>query len=373
MALQPIIPTRIVPSVVPEELSPRQVASEFRRRLADGATLRPAGTARRNPRRLLTLGYTPRHKLRLFDTSFYLSGVRQNEDIRFFVGYLVQDAASRPGREIFPRILYKDVSLIWRSASHFVRTNSDNWIGKGDLSVQVVDGEEIEASDESTTDLPLEVQDAFESLIRKPGRVPRDEKALGLVLRRGNEDRIEAYRDFTGPRRRAQANPRNLLNRGHSIARFTRRNDPASLRFVAGFGPDFARGLLERSTSKSSMYGGTVRRFRILSKNRKVQYLFMAGPKHVWIIPPQALTTQLSSYGVRTIDVTADDHLCLPGFEYHLDGEEDGASPLIDQIPPGFAGAVNEHDPSRSDASAWIDRMPVVREFRRKVLGKARV
>ncbi len=370
--MEPTIPTRIVPSVQPEPLGAAQVAREFHRRLADGAKLRPAGTAQRNPRRLLRAGYTPKHKIRLFDTTLYLTNVRQNEDIRFFVGYLVQDTPSTPGKTIHPRILYKDVSLIWRSASHYVRSHSDNWIGKGDVRVYVVGGEELIASDESTTDLPLEVQDAFESLIRRPGHIPRDEKALGLVLRRGHDDRIAAYRDFTDPRRRAQANPRNLVNCGRSIARFTRKNDPTSLRFVSGFEPDFTRGVLEVSTSKSRMYGGRIQRFRILSTNRRVQYLFMAGPKHVWIIPPQALTTQLSSYGVRTIDVVADDHLCIPGFEYHLEDEDDGASPLIDQIPPGFAGAVNERDPSRSDASAWIDGMPVVREFRRKVLEKAR-
>jgi hypothetical protein len=370
--VKPAIPSLIVPSVQPEPLSAAQVAREFLRRLADGAKLRPAGTTKRNPRRLLNAGYTPKHKIRLFDTTFYLTNVRQNEDIRFFVGYLVQDGASGAGKTIHPRIFYKDVSLIWRSASHFVRSNSENWIGKGDVRVYVVDGEELIASDESTTDLPLEIQDAFESLIRRPGRVPKDEKALGLVLRRGHDARIQAYRDFTGPRQRAQANPRNLVNRGRSIARFTRKNDPTSLRFVAGFEPDFARGVLAVSTGSSRMYGGKVRRFRILSKNRKLQYLFMAGPKHVWIIPPQALTTELSSYGVRTIDVVADDNLCIPAFEYHLDSEDDGASPLIDQIPPGFAGAVNEVDPSRSDASAWIDRMPVVREFRRKLLRKAR-
>jgi hypothetical protein len=358
--------------VEPEPLSGEQVARAFHRRLANGAKLRPAGTARRNPRDLLRAGYTPKHEIRLFDTNFYLTNVRQNEDIRFFVAYLVKDGPSRPGRTIHPRILYKDVSLIWRSASHFVRTHSDNWIGKGDLRTEIVDGEEIEVSDESTTDLPLEIQNALESLIRRPGRVPHDEKALGLVLRRGNEDRIEAYNDFTDPRRQAQANPANLVNDGRSIACFTRRNDPTSLQFVAGFEPDLDRGALERSTSKSSMYGGTVQRIRILSKNRKIQWLFMAGPKHVWIIPPQALTTQLSSYGVRTIDVVADDQLCIPGFEYNLDGEDDGASPLIDQIPPGFAGAVSEHDESRSDASPWIDRLPVVREFRRKVLERGR-
>ena len=96
----------------------------------------------------------------------------------------------------------------------------------------------------------------------------------------------------------------------------------------------------------------------------------MAGPRQVWIIPDQATTTQLSSYGVRTIDVVADDDLFLPGYEYH--GGENGELGA-DQIPEGFAGEISELDPSRADASPWLDRLPVVREFRRRVLGRRRV
>ena len=40
----------------------------------------------------------------------------------------------------------------------------------------------------------------------------------------------------------------------------------------------------------------------------------------------------------------------------------------MSQIPKGFAGAISEHDPSRADTSPWNDRLPVIREFRRKVL-----
>ena len=57
------IPTRIVPSVQPSERTPAQIAREFRRRLEGGARLRPAGEARRNPLRLLSLGYTPKYKI----------------------------------------------------------------------------------------------------------------------------------------------------------------------------------------------------------------------------------------------------------------------------------------------------------------------
>ena len=361
--MPPPIPTRIVPSARPAPLTPREVAGNFRLRLENGATLRPAGTARRNPDRLLSAGYTPKHRVDLFDTTFYLTNVRQNPDIRFFVGYVTRRGADA----IFPRIFYKDLSLVWRSASHYTRSARENWIGKGDLREYVENGLDYECSAESTTDLPLEVQTAFEGLSRMARRVRYDDVAVGLVLRRAPDDRIEAYEDFRGPRRRAQADPRNRVNRGRPVARFTRRGDPASLRFAAGFQPDFGRGVIEVTQSTSRLYGGRLRRFRILSANRKVQYLFMAGPRQVWIIPAQATTTQLSSYGVRTLDVVADDDLFLPGYEYH--GGEHGELGA-DQIPEGFAGEISELDPSRADASPWLDRLPVVREFRRRVLGR---
>src|SRR5262249_30199594 len=97
----------------------------------------------------------PRHAVRLFDTTFYLTDVRENADIRFFVAYVANDRD-----EIFPRLFYKDVSLVWRVATHFVRSARENWIGKGDVKVVVEGGHELLASAESTTDLPLEIQTA---------------------------------------------------------------------------------------------------------------------------------------------------------------------------------------------------------------------
>jgi hypothetical protein len=319
--------------------------------------------------RLLEAGYLPRHRIDLFETTYYLTDVRENDDIRFFVAYVTSRKPAAGRDALHPRIFYKDLSLVWRSASHFVRSRNENWIGKGDVRVSVEADEEVVTSAESTTDLPLEVQAAVEALSHGT-RARRDPAAVGLVLRRGPDHRIEAYRDFTDPRRRAAADPRNLVNHGRGIARFTRRNDPGSLRFAAGFEPDFARGILDVSASTSRLYGGRLRRFRILSSNRKVQYLFMAGPQHVWIIPAQAVTTEISSYGVRTVDVLADEELFVPGYEYHCEdcGEDGGPD---GQIPLGFAGEASAFDPSRADASAWLDRLPVIREFRRKVLARA--
>ncbi len=358
------IARQIVSSTQADERSERRIEREFLSLLDAGAKLVPVGTARKRPRALLRRGYMPRYRIDLFDTTFYLSRVRQNEDIRFFVAYLVQGSR----RQIHPRIFYKDVSLVWRSASHFVRSEQENWIGKGDVKVVRQGGEEWVESDEATTDLPLEIQTALESLIRRVSRIPTDHEAVALVLRRGPDDRVEPYRDFSGPRRHAQADRRNLVNGGRSIARFARRRDPTSLRIAKGYEPDFAAGILEVEESKSRLYGGLLRRYRILSRNQQVQYLFFAGPRQVWIGALQATTTELSSYGVRTIDVPADEDLLLPGYEYHFLDDAEDPPVFVSQIPKGFAGPSSEVDPSRADASPWLDRVPVIRQFRRQVL-----
>ena len=364
-----LIPTRIVPSVEPADLTPRQVTRHFCELIDSGAKIRPAGEARDDSTELLSSGYTPKYEVSLFDTRFYLTNVRQNPALGFFVAYVVQQRPTTGRTEIFPRIFYKDLSLVWRAASHLIATEDDFWIGKGDVRTVVQDGFEVTDCVESTTDLPLEMQTALETLNRKIRHARTDEEALFLVLRRAPSSRTAPYRDFTEPRRRAEADRRNLINGGRSIARFTRKNDPTSLEIVDGFEPDFAKGIVEVSETRSAMYGGKLQRFRILSRNRKVQYLFIAGPKHVWIIPPQATTTELSTYGVRTIDVVADEDLFVPGYEYHYFDDAADASEHFSQIPRGFAGEPSEHDNDRADASAWLDPIPVIREFRRKVLG----
>jgi hypothetical protein len=368
--LSGVIPTRIVPSVTPANMSPDEVASELRALIAAGARLRPAGEAKRTPTRLLAR-YVPAYKLDLFDTSFYLTTIRQNYDFRFFVAYVTQKPRAQGRFLIFPRIFYKDLSLVWRAATHFFASKTDFWIGKGDVATVIENGKRTTCSMEATTDLPIEMQSTLEDLSRRDGGVATDERAVRLILRRAPAERVQAYRDFTQARHSARAERRNLVNRGREIATFTRKGDPTSLRFVPGFEPDFARGILEETTSTSTLYGGVLRRFRILSRNRKVQYMFMAAPKHVWIVPPQATTTELSSYGVRTVDVVADDDLFVPGYEYHfMDDDEDPPS-LYSQIPTGFAGAACAHDDAKADASAWLDRLPVVREFRKRVLARS--
>jgi hypothetical protein len=366
------IPTRVIPSIEPSPATSRQVERAFRRLLERGARLLPDGTARAEPLALLADGYTPKHLLELFGHSFYLTNVRQNPLLRFFVAHVVPPRL--PGRRlsIHPRIFYKDVSLIWRCGSHVLSTEDDFWIGKGDVRVVEEDGHEFVHTVESTTDLPLEMQAALDVLMRRAHVIRRDEEVIARVLRNAPPRRIAPYRDFVEPRRRAAACRRNLVNGGRPIARFRRRHDPDSLVFTPGYEPDFSRGLLDVTRSRSASYGGELERHRILSRNRKIQFLFFSAPRHVWLAPPQALTTELSSYGVRTVDVVVDEDLCIPGYEYHYLDDPDHADSLHTQIPPGFAGEANGSDPDRADASAWLERLPVVREFRRRVLGRSR-
>lgn len=366
-----MLKSEIVESVQPAELTPGQVANEFRTLVASGLKIRAAGTARRKPLSLLARGYTPKYKLRLFDTTVFLTNLRYDDTFRFFVAYVMHGnsdlRASR--RQVFPRIFYKDQSLVWRCGTHLIRTEEDIWIGKGDLKSVVKNGEELVYSAEETTDLPFEIQPALDVISRRGGQVRRDTQAVDLVLRRAPDDRLEPYADFVAPRRRACSDPRNLINRGRYVATFRRENDPTSLGFVAGFEPDFDRGVLEVDHSKSRMYGGAIRKFRILSANRRIQYLFIAAPNLVWIVPAQALTTELSSYAVRTVDVQADEDLFVPGYEYHFVDDFEDPPQLFSQIPEGFAGQASEIDSSRADASPWLEKLPIIREFRRKLLG----
>jgi hypothetical protein len=353
--------------------SPAAVARAFRKLLADGMALRVAGAAKKRPMRLLSAGYAPRYRFELFGTRFFVSVVRQNPELRFFVAYVVQPRRRGPGLEAFARIFYKDLSLVWRAASHVAyAADGSIWIGKGAVREHRSGGYVMLESIESTTDLPLEIQTALENCSRATKKTRADAKILRQVLQAAPPSRIRPFPEFTQPRARAFANPANRIHGGRSIARFRRKGDPASLEFAKGFEPDFARGIVEVNRTKSHLYHGMLRRFRILSKNREIQYLFIAGKKQVWIIPPQALSTELSSFGLRLVDVVADEDLFIPGYEYHHFDEDADPPAFYSQIPKGYAGEPCVDDSNKADASPWLDALPVVKQFRRVVLGRGR-
>jgi len=183
-------------------------------------------------------------------------------------------------------------------------------------------------------------------------------------LRNAPSDRIWPYQDFEGPREKAMRVAANRINNNRQIGWFADSKDPASLQIEPGFEPDF-KAVIDVSLSRSKVYGGDIMKFRIASSNRRIQYLFVAGPQHVWLVHPQTLTVELSSYGLRTVDVFADEHMAIPGYEFF---DNSGSGEVDDQIPSGFAGPISPFDPDRADASPWNERMPVVREFRRSKL-----
>ncbi len=348
-----------------EEITPdldgARVRRRFRKLLSNGAEVRPAGEARHDPEGLLRR-YPPRFVVDFHDVRFFLSGYRHDEALGFFVGYVVHlPQNGKPVRRVFPRIFYKDSSLLWRVASHYVHDEHEYWIGKGDVRTIDVGDDEYVVSVEATTNLPYEVQAAFDTCSRGVAK-RRGDDAVELVLRQAATGRVEPFTDFTGPRRAC----RTSINRGRRVARLTRKNDPTSVKFVAGYEPDFRQGVAGLAHTNSVFFGGEIKKFRILSTNRQIQYMFFASPTHAWMNPPQALTKELSSFGVRLVDVEADDDLFVPGYEYHHVGEHD--SDEDSQIPEGFAGEPHPLDPSRSDASRWLDALPVIQEFRRVLL-----
>lgn len=222
-------------AIAPAALDEAVVGREFAALLAGGIPLTVAGRARSDPLRLLSWGYRPRYRCDLFGTRFYLAALRQNPDIRFFVAYVLPPAAVPRGRtRLHARLFYKDVSLIWRSASHVIAGTTGGWIGKGD----VVEVEEPEGtmlySDEASTDLPLEMQAALEALARRRPIVPTDHLAPVRVLRNAPPSRVCAYADFTTPLRRAAADAKQRINGGRPIAWFRRGGDPESLVIARG-------------------------------------------------------------------------------------------------------------------------------------------
>jgi len=364
-----LIPTAIVPSVALADLTPRAAQRGLRVLIDGGAVVRAAGRPEQARARLMRGRYAATTLVDLLGTRFYLTDYFQTPQLRFFVAYVVQRAGRSGGAAIHPRIFYKDGSLVWRAASHMVSSADEFWVGKGDVRVWSTRTMEHVKSAEATTDLPLEMQTALEVASRRTVRVRNEQLALELVLRNAPPDRLQAYADFVAPRRRAAAERRNLVHGGRRVAWFRDPRDPGSLTIVPGYEPDYRRGVVERATSTSVLYGGTLRRFRIVSVNRRIQYLFFAGPRQVWLANPQATTTELSSYGVRTIDVWVDDDLCCPGYEYHFVDDSVDPPGFHSQIPAGFAGPAGPHDPDRADASPWLDAMPIVREFRKRCLG----
>jgi len=359
------IPTETISNVTAEDKTPHQVGEQFRRLLTSGYQLKADGQAKLNPAKLLRTGYTPKYEIELFGTRYFLCNQRDAVGLKAVPAYVLQAPQWQRGKPtIYARVFYKDSSLVWRSVSHYINTPDEQWIGKGTVRFQQKRGRSEWASAEETTDLPFEMQAAMDDVSQRGKLKRNDTRILTQVARNAPSDRIRPYQDFEGPRMRAMKFKANRINNNRSIAWFTDDDMPETLQIEPGFEPDF-KAVIDVSRSRSSMYGGKIQKYRIASTNRRIQYMFVAGPNHVWLVNPQALTVELSSYGLRTVDVIADEEMCIPGYEFF---DFSGAGEIDDQIPPGFAGPMCPFDPDRADASPWNDRLPVIKAFRRQVL-----
>lgn len=327
--------------------------------------LRPAGTAKKSLG-VLRKRYRPDYLVEFAGHRYFLTRVRHDKQFRFFVAYVLpKDGTDQAQKNtLYPRIFYKDSSLVWRVATHYINTPTEHWIGKGDVKAVKEDGKTVWYSAEETTDLPFEIQTALDAASRDVKKPRADRQALTLILRDAPDDRVKPYSDFSSPRRRAMQDPKQSINGNKAIAWFKDPADPTSLRFARGYAPDFKNGLITASASRSKLYGGRILRFRIASQNRKVQYLFMHGPHQQWLIPPQSVRPEITRYGVRPVDALTPDDLCIPGYEYHYyEDDENEQSELVSQIPAGFVGDASSIDPMRSDASPWNNQMPVMKKF----------
>ncbi len=369
MSKKSTIATDTIKNVVAKNKSPRQVGEHFRRLLVSGYELRADGQAKKDPTMLLRSGYTPKYEIELFGNRFFMCNQREAHGLKAMPAFVlpaIQPRSRKP--RIHARVFYKDSSLVWRSPSHYINTPDEQWIGKGAMRWQDKRGVRGWFSAEETTNLPFELQAALDDVSHRGRRKQNDHRLLFLVLHNAPSDRVRPYRDFEGPRVKAMKLRANRINNNRPIAWFVDENDPRSLQIKSGFEPDF-RTVIDISASRSSMYGGAIKKYRIASNNRLIQYLFVAGPQHVWLVHPQAFTVELSSYGLRTVDVIGDEDLNIPGYEFF---DNEGSGEIDDQIPPGFAGPVCPVDPDRADASPWNERLPIIEAFRRSILAKPR-
>jgi len=359
------IAVQLISNVSSKSMSPQRVARAFRSLLDSGHRLHADGQAKDDPEQLLRGGYTPKYEIEIFGSRYFLCNQRDAHGLKVIPAYVMADTAGRRGKPtIYARVFYKDSSLVWRSASHYINTADEQWIGKDAVRWVNRKGTRGWFSAEETTNLPFEVQAALDEVSQRGPRKQNDSRILSLILRNAPSNRVWPYQDFDGIRQKAMQSRANRINNNKSIAWFEDPADPRSLKFTSGFEPNFSN-ILDLSVSRSSMYGGRIEKYRIASRNERIQYLFVAGPTHVWIVNPQALTTELSTYGLRSVDVITDEDFCIPRYEFF---DNEGTGEIDSQIPAGFAGDPCPVDPDRTDASPWNEKMPVVKAFRRAIL-----
>jgi len=323
------------PSIAPEVKQPQpvqqtaEVESEFNK-LLERIQIQIDGDISLSGLKLN--GFNPKYKIVLNGITYYLSEpyISSENERPYFTAFIYRVNPETGKEEIFARTIYKSNSQnVWRVASH---KGPGGWIGKG--------------LGEETTNAPLEIQSLLEKIYLAKGELKVQKGFYEVLIEEG----YLAPEDFS----QTIVFHGKELNGGISIGNFTDKGNPASFKFLAGYEPDLENGIVETFESKNPIYG-TVKLYRILSTNRQIQFIFNVDSEdRVWVGAVQPMGSRLTRFGVRADRVNVDENLLMPANEYYR------------QIPEQFRG---EHKvDSYYDASAFLNQIPAIIEFRANVL-----
>ena len=258
------IETAILPGVQPDPRDPRALATEFRAALADGVRLRPSGEAKQDPTPAANsplrgaLSHRPLPGSNLSDRVPLRRQPEFHGRVRRTVGVLRSRRRVRTTRGSST----KDSSLVWRVATHFVRSEDDNWIGKGDTKWELIRRRRV------LVQRGGDREPAFSRCRKRSTSLAGAARSHGGITTRSRSSCSAAteiasnpFAEFVTPRRRAAERYR--IHGGKPIARFHSqgRSQHAALREGLRTGLP-TRGWWTQSSSHSKLYGGPVTKFR---------------------------------------------------------------------------------------------------------------
>ncbi len=314
---------------------------------------------------LMNAGFQPHYKIVVNGVAYYVSEPYTPSHGRAsFVYYFYRKNPKTGEEEIFTRSVYRSNSQnVLRVASH--RRPERRWIGKG--------------LGQATTTLPLELQSTFEKIYQtalSKGKLEKKEAFYEILRAKDSHMPADSFmKSMIAYERGEEAEQKDEKEPEEQIliGKFNEhdrdqiefikgemifpRGIPETFGFTPGFEPDFENGVVETFETDNPVYGGKVTSYRIISKNKEAQYLFNVDMKgRVWIGDVQGTHSEITRFGVRKNTIYIPSDFLTPANEYES------------EIPEGYKGEWQHSD--YWDASAYIDKLPVVQEFRDKVLNK---
>jgi len=304
-------------------------------------------------------GHAPLHRIRFGDDTYYISRPFIGPDNRIsFIAYC-QHIDSRDNKpKLFVNEFYFSGShAVWRAASH----RAWGWIGKG--------------VDEHSQTLPLEIIPFLNRIVEKAGNIETREYDLFKILGIGgiipaesqifthvdvlNGQRAAPELDLTGSRRIVVAEEVSLAPADSDELHRYRFPDE-------GYKPDFTSKKILRYPSRNDVYG-RITHYRILSRNKKLQYLFNVSEEGlVWIGSVQSVSKDLNRQGVRQ---DAPNIIVPPTL---LQAPYDYPSEIVKNLPQGYLGDDHPGHPEYASAAKFTEKIDLVVEFRAEVLSRDR-